>query len=127
MIAVDTLPSSKISRSANEHNLPSIPLQGTYSVRGTDVSFINPAPGHNTLNGCTLCKAEVVTPQTVFPFGRDNQLDFRLARDFSITERWKIEPTADFYNIFNANPILTVGTAYIKSAPGTPVEWRNDA
>src|SRR2546427_11214409 len=125
MIAVYTLPWWKIRLSANEQNLPSIPLQGTYSFRSTDVSFINPAPGHNTLNGCTLCKAEVVTPQTVFPFGRDNQLDFRLARDFLITERWKIEPTADFYNIFNANPILTVGTAYNTSAPGTPGAWRN--
>ena len=125
MIAVYTLPWWKIRLSANEQNLPSIPLQGTYSFRSTDVSFINPALGHNTLNGCTLCKAEVVTPQTVFPFGRDNQLDFRLARDFSITERWKIEPTADFYNIFNANPILTVGTAYNTSAPGVAGAWRN--
>jgi carboxypeptidase family protein len=125
MIAVYTLPWWKIRLSADEQNLPSIPLQGTYSFRSTDVSFINPTSGHTTLVGCALCKAEVVAPQTVFPFGRDNQLDFRLARDFSITERWKIEPTADFYNIFNANPILTVGTAYNTSAPGTPGAWRN--
>jgi carboxypeptidase family protein len=125
MIAVYTLPWWKIKLSANEQNLPSIPLQGTYSFRSTDVSFINPVSGHTSLVGCALCKAEVVTPQTVFPFGRDNQLDIRVAKDFNITERWKIEPTADFYNVFNANPILTVGTAYNTSAAGTPGAWRN--
>jgi hypothetical protein len=67
----------------------------------------------------------VITPQTLFPFGRDNQLDFRLAKDINITERWKIEPTADFYNILNASPILTVGTGYNTSAAGTPGAWRN--
>jgi hypothetical protein len=133
MIAVYTLPWWKIRVSANEQNLPSIPLQGTYSFRCSSVAtcgtagvqFLPNANGHTTLTGNPTNKAEVVTPQTLFPFGRDNQLDFRLARDFLITERWKIEPTADFYNVLNANPILTVGTAYNTSAAGTPGAWRN--
>jgi hypothetical protein len=133
MIAVYTLPWWKIKLSATEQNLPSIPLQGTYSFRCSNaatctsagVQFLPNANGHTTLTGNPTNKVEVVTPQTLFPFGRDNQLDFRLARDFSITERWKIEPTADFYNVFNANPILTVGTAYNTSSPGRPGAWRN--
>jgi hypothetical protein len=125
MIAVYTLPWWKIKLSANEQNLPSIPLQATYSFKSANVSFINPVAGHTTLVGCATCKVEALTPQTIFPFGRDNQLDFRLAKDIFITERWKIEPTADFYNVLNANPILTVGTAYNTSAPGTPGAWRN--
>jgi Carboxypeptidase regulatory-like domain len=125
MIAVYTLPWWKIKLSANEQNLPSIPLQATYSFRTSDVSFINPVTGHSGLVGCSTCKVEALTPQTVYPFGRDNQLDFRVAKDFLITERWKIEPTADFYNVLNANPILTVGTAYNTSAPGTAGAWRN--
>jgi hypothetical protein len=125
MIAVYTLPWWKIKLSANEQNLPSIPLQATYSFRSANVSFINPVPGHTGLVGCSTCKVEALTPQTIYPFGRDNQLDFRVAKDINITERWKIEPTADFFNIFNANPILTVGTAYNTSAPGTPGAWRN--
>jgi hypothetical protein len=68
---------------------------------------------------------EALTPQSVYPFGRNNQLDFRLAKDINITERWKLEPTADFFNLLNANPILTVGTAYNTSVPGTPGAWRN--
>jgi len=125
MIAVYTLPWWKIKLSANEQNLPSIPLQATYSFKTADVSFLNPAAGHTTLVGCSTCKVEALTPQTIFPFGRDNQLDFRVAKDIFITERWKIEPTADFYNLLNANPILTIGTAYNTSAPGTPGAWRN--
>jgi hypothetical protein len=125
MIAVYSLPWWKIKLSATEQNLPSIPLQGTDSFGSSNVSFVNPASGHSSLIGCTVCKVEVITPQTLFPFGRDNQLDFRLAKDINITERWKIEPTADFYNILNASPILTVGTGYNTSAAGTPGAWRN--
>ncbi|PYU21770.1 MAG: hypothetical protein DMG30_16740 [Acidobacteria bacterium] len=124
MAVVYTLPWWKIKLSANEQNLPSIPLQATYSYKTANVSFINAATGR-TLVGCSTCRLEAVTPQTVFPFGRDNQLDFRLAKDINITERWRIEPTADFYNLLNANPILTIGTAYNTSAPGTPGAWRN--
>jgi hypothetical protein len=40
---------------------------------------------------------EVIPPETMFPFGRDNQLDFRVVRECLVRERWKIEPTADFY------------------------------
>jgi hypothetical protein len=133
MIAVYTLPWWKIKLSANEQNLPSIPLQGTYSYRcstaatcaSAGVQFLPNSNGHTTFTGNPTNKVEVLTPQTVFPFGRDNQLDFRLAKDIHITERWKIEPTADFYNVLNANPILTIGTGYNTSAPGTPGAWRN--
>ena len=125
MIAVYTLPWWKIKLSANEQNLPSISMLATYSFRSSNVSFINPAPGHTTLVGCSVCKVEALTPQTVYPFGRNNQLDFRLAKDINITERWKLEPTVDFFNLLNANPILTVGTAYNTSVPGTPGAWRN--
>ena len=124
MIAVYTLPWWKIKLSATEQNLPSIPLQGTYSFGTANVSFVN-APVGRALVGCSTCKVEVIAPQTLFPFGRNNQLDFRLAKDFSITERWKIEPTADFYNVLNASSILTVGTGYNTSAAGAPGAWRN--
>jgi len=133
MIAVYTLPWWKIKLSANEQNLPSIPLQGTYSYRcstaatcaSAGVQFLPNSNGHTTFTGNPTNKVEVITPQTLFPFGRDNQLDFRVAKDINITERWKIEPTADFYNLLNANPILTVGTAYNTSAPGVAGAWRN--
>jgi hypothetical protein len=48
-----------------------------------------------------------------------------VAKEISITERWKIEPTLDFFNLLNANPILSIGTAYNTSAPGVTGAWRN--
>jgi hypothetical protein len=125
LAGVYTLPLWKIKLSANEQNLPSIPLQGTYSFTSGNVTFVNPVAGHTALVGCSTCKAEVVTPQTLFAFGRNNQFDFRIAKDIFITERWKIEPTFDAYNLFNASPILSIGTAYNTSAPGVAGAWRN--
>jgi len=126
---VYTLPLWKIKLSANEQNLPSIPLQATYSFSnsnavgsGATVTFLN---GRTSFNGCSTCKAEVVTPQTMFPFGRNNQLDVRIAKEISITEHWKVEPTVDAYNIFNASPILSIGTAFNTTAPGVAGAWRN--
>lgn len=128
MASVYTLPWWKIKLSVNEQNLPSIPLQGTLSYKaGTSISYVAPT-GHanpTSLNGCTTCKVEVVTPQTIFPYGRNNQLDFRVAKDIFITERWKIEPSVDAYNIFNASPILSIGTAYNTTAPGAAGAWQN--
>ncbi len=128
MAVVYTLPWWKIKVSANEQNLPSIPLQGTLSYKaGTSVSYVNPT-GHavaGSLNGCTTCKVEVVTPQTVFPYGRNNQLDFRLAKDFQYRERLKIEPTFDFYNLLNASPILSIATGFNQTAPGVAGAWQN--
>jgi hypothetical protein len=128
MAAVYTLPWWRIKVSANEQNLPSIPLQGTLSYKaGAGISYVA-ATGHanlTSLNGCTTCKVEVVTPQTVFPYGRNNQLDFRLAKDIQFRERLKIEPTVDFYNIFNASTILSIATGYNTTAPGQSGAWRN--
>ena len=46
MAAVYTLPWWKIKVSANEQNLPSIPLQGTLSYKaGNGISYVNPT-GH---------------------------------------------------------------------------------
>jgi hypothetical protein len=127
---VYTLPWWKIKLSANEQNLPSIPLQGTYSFSSTNLGGTTPTatfltPGHGNFNGCTTCKVEIVAPQTIFPFGRNNQFDFRIAKDISIRERWKLEPTFDAYNLFNASPILSIGTGYNTSAQGVPGAWRN--
>jgi hypothetical protein len=67
----------------------------------------------------------VVAPQTTFPYGRNNQLDFRVAAQFSIRERWKIEPTVDFYNLFNTNSILTITTTYNTTAANSAGARRN--
>jgi len=129
MAAVYTLPWWKIKLSANEQNLPSIPLLGTLSYKaGSSISYVGAHPGHanaTSLNGCSTCKVEVVTPQTVFPYGRNNQLDFRVAKDIVINERWRVEPTFDVYNLFNASPILSIASGFNQTKPGTSGAWQN--
>jgi hypothetical protein len=66
-----------------------------------------------------------VTPQTTYPYGHNNQLDFRMAKEFSVRERWKIEPTMDFFNLFNANSILSINTSYNTTTAGNAGAWRN--
>ena len=65
-----------------------------------------------------------MTPQTVFPYGRNNQLDFRLAKDFQFKERWKVEPTVDFYNLLNASPRLSIATGFNQTGPVRPERGR---
>ncbi len=126
MAAIYTLPWWKIQLSANEQNLSSISLQASYTYSSANISFVGtPAAGHTGLVGFSTGKVEVVAPNTIFPYGRDNQLDVRVARTFSIRERWKIMPTIDLFNILNANPILSIATAYNTSSPGVAGAWQN--
>jgi hypothetical protein len=125
--AVYALPWWGIKVSATEQNLPSIPLQGTatYNANSSGITFLGGRTSKlSGVNGTTY-RAEVVTPQTVFPYGRNNQLDLRFSKVFSIKERWQIEPTADFFNILNASTILGIQTTYNGSAAGTAGAWRN--
>ncbi len=135
LAGIYTLKYGKIKLSANEQNLPSIPLQATYSYTSSTASVAfstNPALNPNgqtqlTGNPVATYATEVITPQTVFPFGRSNQLDFRIAREFVIEKRIKvkIEPTFDIFNMFNANTILATTTGYNANAPGVTGAWRN--
>ena len=63
-------------------------------------------------------KIELVTPQPVYNYGRNNQLDFRVSKVFTIHERFKIEPTVSFFNILECEPVLAVDTTYNTTAPG---------
>ncbi len=72
---VYTLPWQQIKLSANEQNLPSIPLQASYTYSNTCGCLSTPTgslfPG--TLSGANTGapKIELVTPQTVFNYGRE--------------------------------------------------------
>ncbi len=83
MAAVYTLPWQQIKLSVNEQNLPSIPLAGAYSYTAANVVFpcaatasCNDQPNHGgtpKLDGPSASpKLDVVTPQSLFPYGRNN-------------------------------------------------------
>jgi hypothetical protein len=112
--AVYPLPWWGIKFSANEQNLPSIPLTASNVFSSPQITFINPVAGHTGLSaGATAQNTiELITPSSVYREGRNNQLDFRMAKNFVFRERWKIEPTVDFYNLLNANPVLGMTTRF---------------
>jgi Carboxypeptidase regulatory-like domain len=148
MQGIYTLPWQKIKLSVSEQNLPSIPTSASYSFTGaaTSKTTCYPATAANCAAGtfvsvpivqwgagvtgrtslsATTGNVQLVTPQTLFEEGRNNQLDFRVAKEFHIKERWTIEPTVDFFNLFDAGSVLAIATTYNSSTPGTPGAWKN--
>jgi hypothetical protein len=105
--------------------MTSIPTQASYSFTSSAVTFLPNSNAHTTLSGGVTDKVELITPQTLFQEGRNNQLDFRVAKEFAIRERWKIEPTLDFFNILNASSILAEATTYNALSLGAPGAWKN--
>jgi hypothetical protein len=137
---VYTVPWQKIKLSVSEQNLPSIPLSASDSFSSTSKTTCYPAAsctsfvaqpvvvwgvaGRTTLSAGTG-NVQLITPQTLFQEGRNNQLDFRVAKEFHIRERWMIEPTVDFFNLFDAGSVLAIATTYNNLTPGTTGAWKN--
>jgi hypothetical protein len=120
-----TLPWQKIKLSVSEQNLPSIPTTASFQFTSSAVTWQSPInPSHTTLSAGSA-NVQLITPQTLFEEGRNNQLDFRVAKEFHIRERWMIEPTVDFFNLFNAGSVLAIATTYNNLAPGTTGAWKN--
>jgi hypothetical protein len=53
----------------------------------------------------------LIDPSTEFREGWNRQVDFRFSRNFA-WERVNFQPTVEFFNIFNASPVLTATTQY---------------
>lgn len=123
--AVYTIPWRKIRVSISEQNLPSIPTQATYAFTSSAVSFVPNSNGHTALSGGVTNRVELVTPQTLFQEGRNNQLDLRIGKEFRFWGERSVEPTADFFNLFNASSVLAKATTYNALAPGAPGAWNN--
>jgi Carboxypeptidase regulatory-like domain len=144
MQAVYTLPWQHIKLSVSEQNLPSIATTASYSYTSASNTTCYPstAPacaagtftsvpvlewgvaGRTTLSG-TTGNVQLITPETLHEEGRNNQFDFRVAKEFHIKERWTIEPTVDFFNLFNAGSVLAMATTYNNITPGTTGAWKN--
>ena len=137
-----TLPWQKIKLSVSEQNLPSIPTTASYSFTGAAISKTTCYPSAScgsfvsqpivqwgvsgrTALSATTGNVQLITPQTLFEEGRNNQLDFRVAKEFHIRERWMIEPTVDFFNLFNSGSVLAIATTYNNVTPGTAGAWKN--
>ena len=45
--------------------------------------------------------------------------DFRIAKDIHFTERWALQLSVDFFNLFNNDNITSVGTTLFSSIGGS--------
>lgn len=92
--------------SANVQSLPGIPRTATYAVPN---ALIAPSLGRSLSSGSTV-SVQLIRPYSTFE-QRINQVDFRVTRIFRIGKS-TLEGLFDFYNLFNANPVLAETQAY---------------
>lgn len=104
----------KFNASVVWQNLPSIPLTASYVV--TNAAVV-PELGRS-FGACanrTPCTAtavvELIEPNTVYPEGRFNQINFRVTRVFR-RNNLRLEPQFDLFNALNANPVLGINGRY---------------
>jgi hypothetical protein len=99
--------------SAVYQNLPGIPIQATYTARNAEIV---PTLGRDlgSCRGAAVCNGtttlELIAPQTVFE-DRRHRTDLRFSRTFRVGQV-RIDGELDVYNVFNANDVLAMITAY---------------
>jgi hypothetical protein len=53
----------------------------------------------------------LIAPQTLYE-GRRSQVDLRIAKNFQLTPRYRLQTNFDFYNALNGNALLSVNNTY---------------
>jgi len=95
-------------------NLPGTPISALYTARNAEIA---PSLGRDmgACRGAAVCNAqtriELIQPLTVFE-PRRQRVDLRLTRTFRLARGARVAGELDLYNLFNANDILTMVTAY---------------
>ena len=94
--------------------LPSIQQLANFSASS---AIIRPSLNRNLSSGANgAVTIPLIEPGTVYGEGWNRQLDVRMTRLFKL-DRLSVQPTLDFYNVFNASPVLSTQNAY------TPAQW----
>ncbi len=89
--------------------LPSIPQLANLTVTSAS---IRASLGRNLSSGANgTATLPVILPGSVYAEGWNRQLDLRASRRFKF-DKLSVQPALDFYNVFNASPVLATQTAY---------------
>jgi Carboxypeptidase regulatory-like domain/TonB dependent receptor-like, beta-barrel len=95
----------KISTSVNFQHYTGYPLQPTETF--------NVPNGQ----GVPVGESVILQPAGIQRLPSVNMLNLRVSRDFAVKERWHIIPTADFFNVTNAQTVIgevtTFGSSYL--------------
>ena len=113
-LIVYPLPWWDLQTSATYQGLPGQQITATAVYTGSQIApslgrpFSTGAGGQVTL--------DLIPPGTQFT-GRLNQFNFRVTRTFRLGQGRRIQGMVDLYNMFNANPWLTVNNAFGSTWP----------
>ena len=68
--------------------------------------------GRNLSGGGNATRtADLIRPNSFYPEGRGNQIDFRLSRRFEVNHM-RVEPQFNIFNLTNANDVVSQTTRY---------------
>jgi hypothetical protein len=106
--AVYSLPAD-VHVSGTYQNIAGIPTTASYVVNNAIVlpSLNRPLSG----GGNATRTVDLVRPNSWYPEGRGNQIDFRVSRRFTVGHS-RIEPQFDLFNLTNANDVVSLTTRY---------------
>lgn len=104
----------EIKTSVTYQNIASIPLTASYVATNAAIA---PSLGRNLgqCRGNVVCNGtttvELIQANSIFPEGRNNQLNVRLTRVFRVMGA-RVEPQVDIFNLLNSNDVLVMNTRY---------------
>jgi len=127
-----TDPNLDINRNNNYLNLDAtyvFKVDSTYELPfkiGTSVNFqhytgfpLQPTSTFSVQNGLgqDVNESVILQPAGILRLPSVNMLNLRLSREFAIREHWRLIPTADFFNVTNAQTVIgevsTFGPSYL--------------
>ena len=132
-----TDPNFDINRKSNYLNLDStyvFKVDSTYELPwkfGTSVNFqhytgfpIQPTETFDVPNGqgTPVGETVILQPAGIQRLPSVNQLNLRISREFVFGDRWRLTPTADFFNLTNSQTVIAKVTQYTAPSGGAYLE-----
>jgi len=96
--------------SGTYQNIGGIPTTASYVVNNAMVAG---SLGRALSGGGNPTRTlDLIRPNSFYPEGRGNQIDFRLSRRFALNNGTRIEPQFNVFNLTNANDVVSMTTRY---------------
>jgi hypothetical protein len=96
--------------SGTYQNIGGIPTTASYVVNNAMVAG---SLGRALSGGGNATRTlDLIRPNSFYPEGRGNQIDFRVSRRFALNNGTRIEPQFNVFNLTNANDVVSMTTRY---------------
>ena len=115
-LATYIFPKIDVNVSASFQSIPGPVIAGNWNAPN---SAIISALGRPLSGGVTNRPLNLIEPGTTYQ-ERSNQVDFRVGKVFRAATSMRATVNVDFFNMFNANPVLTQNNAFATNTP----DWK---